>query len=109
MGDDGFQSIGCCVGAALNLPSFPAVTISGSYSCIQDCLTVASFNVKITIGATTAYDSGGAFIRLYNDPSNLYLVMNDHANVIQLATPTGPEVARVGLNARSSLVFQISF
>ena len=64
---------------------------------------------NFTVGATTAYDSGGAFIRLYNDTVNLYLVMNDHANVLVPGAAPGSEVARVGSNARSSLLFQMSF
>ena len=59
IGDDGFQFTGCCVGAAVNLPTFPAVTIGGSYFCIQDCLSVAPFPVKINISAPTLDPLGG--------------------------------------------------
>ncbi len=62
-----------------------------------------------TIGATTAYDSGGATISLFNGGVNVFRVMNDHANTVRVDPVFGTEAQFVGTNLLSALVFQISF
>jgi hypothetical protein len=49
LGDDGFN-IGCCQVVTPNLPTFPTITIDGTYGCIRDCNLEAQYGTQVSIG-----------------------------------------------------------